>query len=299
MTTFQLNKKNTSILFAFIIVLIQLIASFTSPLSAENAETRSHYVLVSVAPYKYFVEQIAGDTLKTGVMVPAGASIHTYEPTPREMVAASNADVWFIIGEGFETKAIKAFKSHNPRMAFVDLRQGVDLIQAEGHHCCKHHGSEDLHIWLSTRESKVQANNIAHALIQLYPENRELYLSNLQIFLQALDELDREMAETLMPLKSRVIMVSHPAYAYLCRDYNLHQIAIEFEGKDPTPLQLTKVMDEARKNKVGKIYIQMQYNNKGARLIAEHLGAKVVTLDPYSEKYIQMMREIAHQFAAP
>jgi len=98
------------------------------PAKGNAEEKRSHYVLVSVASYKSFVEKIAGDTVQTGVMVPAGASIHTYEPTPKEMLAASNADVWFMIGEAFEAKAVRAFKSHNPKMKLVDIRQGVNLI---------------------------------------------------------------------------------------------------------------------------------------------------------------------------
>jgi zinc transport system substrate-binding protein len=93
-------------------------------------------------------------------------------------------------------------------------------------------------------------------------------------------------------------MVSHPAYAYFCRDYQLKQLSIEFEGKDPSPRQLTSVLTRARQAGIKTVFIQMQYNNKGAQLIAKELGAKIVTLDPYAENYFIMMREIASHFAA-
>lgn len=263
------------------------------------ADGQAHTVLVSLAPYKFFVERIADKTVDVHLMVPAGASAHTYEPTPKEMLAAGNADVWFTIGEPFEARASMALQSHHPAMLLVDLRKGVDQISSHDHpgHACSNPNCRDSHVWMSPRQSKVQVRLIAETLTKLYPENKALYDANLQKLLDNLDALDKEIADLLKPLKQRVIMVSHPAYAYFCRDYNLRQLSIEFEGRDPTPQQLTQVIQDARKNKIRTIFIQPQYGNKGARLIAESIGAKVVTLDPYSEDYFNSMRQIAHQFA--
>ena len=60
-------------------------------------------------------------------MVPAGASSHTYEPTPRQMVVAGQAKLWFRIGEPFENRAVQALTSHHPDLEIVDLRQGLDF----------------------------------------------------------------------------------------------------------------------------------------------------------------------------
>jgi zinc transport system substrate-binding protein len=277
--------------------------TFLASAWSQTQDPRTHYVLVSVAPYKFFVEQIAGNTVQVGLMVPAGASAHTYEPTPKEMMKASHADLWFLIGEGFETRASNAIKSHNNNIQLVDLRKGVDLISSDPnhthhHHQCNHHNCLDLHIWLSPKQSKTQARVIAETLSALYPEHKELYQSNLNKFLNELDNLDAFIATTLKPLKKRLILVSHPAYAYFCRDYDIEQLSIEFEGKDPTPKQLTKVITQARDNGLKTVFIQIQYNNKGARLIANQLGAKVVNLDPYSENYLESMRTIALAIAS-
>lgn len=265
-----------------------------------------HYVLVSVAPHKFFVEKIAGDTVTVELMVPAGASSHTFEPTPKQMLNATHADLWFQIGEGFEPRASRALMSHNSGMQLVDLRKGLDLItdsdcsQGHCHHCADHVHADcvDPHFWLSARQAKIQAKTIAEALSRRYPQNSDLYAQNLKAFVQQLDSLDSEITTLLAPLKNRTVMVSHPAYAYFCRDYNLKQLSIEFEGKDPSPQQLTKILTQARKENIKTIFIQMQYNNKGARLIANEIGAKVVTLDPYAEQYIETMRDIARHFAA-
>lgn len=256
-------------------------------------------VLVSLAPYKFFVEQLADNTVTVHLMVPPGASAHTYEPTPKEMLAASGADVWFTIGETFEGRASRALQAHRPSLKLVDLKKGIDLISSHDHpgEACTNPACLDSHVWMSPRQAKIQVQTIAETLTNLYPQNKTLYAANLEKLLKQLDQLDQEISAILQPLNPRVIMVSHPAYAYFCRDYNLKQLSVEFEGRDPTPQQLTRIIQEARHNRIKTIFVQPQYNNKGARLIAETIGARVVTVDPYSENYLNSMREIARQFS--
>ncbi|MBA2367684.1 MAG: zinc ABC transporter substrate-binding protein [Candidatus Protochlamydia sp.] len=255
-------------------------------------------VLVSVAPDQFFVEKIADNTVHIQLLVPAGASAHTYEPTPKQMVSASQADIWFRIGEHFEPRAIQALKSHNPSLQIVDLRQGLDLIRTDSHRhkgCCP--GSEDLHFWLSARLAQTQAETIAEALIKTYPQNRELYQNNLEKFQNELKDLDQQIVKILEPLKRRSVLVSHPAYAYFCRDYDLEQYTIEVEGKDPAPQQMTKLLRLAKELQIKRIFIQPQYSNKAAQLIAKEIGASIVMLDPYSQNYYKSMLSIANAFA--
>jgi zinc transport system substrate-binding protein len=300
------NKKESCMIryFAKFFLYFILISLGLPSLKAEVAQKKP-LILVSVAPYKLFVEEVAGDTVNVELMVPVGASSHTFEPTPKQMLNASHADIWFQIGESFEARAGKALRSHHPEMLFVDLRRGVDLIidsDPETGRChCSHHAQqccEDPHFWLSARQAKIQVKTIAETLMTRYPQYRDLYQKNLAQLIQKLETLDLEIQAILAPLKNRVIMASHPAYAYFCRDYQLKQLSIEFEGKDPSPKQLTRVLGNARKAHIKTIFIQVQYNNKGAQLIAKEIDAKLVTLDPYAENYFAAMREIATQFAS-
>lgn len=283
--------QNLSIPLSFLALLL----SFFTPLTAA-----SHHVLVSVAPHKFFVEKIAGDTVSVGLMVPAGASAHTFEPTPKQMLASSKADLWFCVGEGFEARAIRSLTAYNPNLKIIDLRRGVDMITADpqsGACCCCHASGQDLHIWLSARQGKIQAQTIANALSLAYPEHAEQYAAALAKFTAELDALDATITTKLAPLQRRLVMVSHPAYAYFCRDYNLSQLSIEFEGKDPTPYQLTTILNKARAAGIIRVYVQPQYSSKGARLFARELSAEVVTLDPYAENFTQSMLDIAEQFS--
>lgn len=282
------------IILRYIFFFLSLCLINHSLLLAEEAP----YVLVSVAPHKFFVEKIAKTTVQVYLMVPAGASSHTYEPTPRQMLTASKANIWFTIGETFESRAIQALKSYHPSLQIINLQTGLDLIRTDGdchRGCCP--GCVDLHFWLSPRQAQIQAKTIANTLIAAFPEKSDFYQSNLLIFLKELQELDQQIQSILHATSNRQVLVSHPAYGYFCRDYNFQQFAIEIEGKDPTPHQLTKLLQDSKKMKFRTIFIQMQYNNKAAKLIAETLGACLVTLDPYSEEYFASMLEIAHAFA--
>lgn len=278
---------------------LHFLALLSCLFGAANADTP--HVLVSVAPYKYLVERIAGDTVTVGLLVPPNANVHTYEPTFKEVLSASNADLWFRIGETFEPRVIKALSAHNPNLWIVDLRPGLDLIAGHDHchHGCCHPEGMDLHIWLSARMMKPQAITVAEALKRRYPANAAQYDQALKEHLRELDALDRQLTALLGPVKGKTVLVTHPAYAYLCRDYDLHQMPVEIEGKDPSPRQLTQLLDNARRLEVKTIYTQSQYPDKVAKLVAGQLNASLVKLDPYAENYMENLRTISNDFASP
>lgn len=256
------------------------------------------YVLVSVSPYKYLVERIAGNTVVVGLLVPPAANVHTYEPTMKQVLASGKADLWFRIGESFEPRVANALVAHNPKLQLIDMRQGLDLIEGEGcHEGCCHPEGKDLHYWLSARLMKQQAKTVANALIKRYPANAAHYQQALSEHLNELDDLEKQLASILDPVKGKTILVTHPAYAYLCRDYGLSQLAVEVEGKDPSSRKLTALIKKAQEMRVKTIFTQTQYSDKAAKIIAGQLGASLVLLDPYAENYISNLLRIAQLFA--
>src|SRR5262245_12801143 len=85
-----------------------------------GASAAERIVLVSVAPYVEIVEELTAKQVDVALIVPAGFSAHTYEPTPKQILKASKANLWFTIGEAFEERAIKALKAQNPEFVTVD-----------------------------------------------------------------------------------------------------------------------------------------------------------------------------------
>lgn len=262
------------------------------PLMAFGTE---RLVLVSVAPYVEIVDQLTEKSLQVELLVPAGFSSHTYEPTPKQILRASQASIWFTIGELFEAKAAKALQSENPRLILVDLRQGLSLIE-EGHHH-DHHHSADTHIWMSPKMMQHQVQLMAKSLTTLFPEIASLIEKNKSTLLTKLEKLDSEIRNSLSSHQGKSLFAAHPSYGYFCREYGLIQESIEFEGRDPTPKALHSLIQEAKSDGVRTIFIQKQYSTKAAELVASEIGAKLVMLDPYSEHYFESMQAIAKHVA--
>ncbi len=253
--------------------------------------------LVSVAPYVEMVDTLTDKQVKVQLLVPAGFSSHTYEPTPKEIINATKASIWFTIGELFEERVALALKSENPKLVIVDLREGLSLMGGHTHEGSDHICSQDTHIWMSPKMMVHEVKAMAKGLKEVFSDLKETIDKNEPKLIAMLEALNSEITATLTPAKGKTIFVSHPAYGYFCREYGLHEESIEFEGKDPTPKQLYNLINEAKNDKVQTIFIQKQYSTKAADLIAKEIGAKLVLLDPYSEHYFESMRFIAKSIA--
>ena len=183
----------------------------------------------------------------------------------------------------------------------VDTRKNVPLIsmteEAKCKHCCSHGDDKDTHIWLSPRLAKIQVTTIKEALQEKYPENTTLYENNYAIFIEKLDLIDQELAALFKEAKERAILVSHPAFGYLCLDYNMQQLSIEVEGKDPSAKQLTNLLNKVRALCLTRVFTQEQYQNKGAHLIAKEIKAEIYTVDPYSGDFLNNLKRMGLLFS--
>ena len=253
-------------------------------------------VLVSIAPQKDFVRQIVGDALTVDVLVPPTANPHFFEPSPRQMMRAARSTIWFRMGEPFESTLIDFFHSRSPDMEIVDTRKGIALISCE--HCGhRGHGGEDTHTWLSPKLVAMQAKTMSEALARHFPQHRTLFDRNLAVFLAKLQELDEKVAALTSTMRIRTLLLSHPSFAYFCRDYHLRQLSVEQEGREPTPRALQKLVDQIKELGIHAVFTQKQYNNKGAGLLADELGLTAIEIDPYAENYVSNLWWTAEQFA--
>ncbi|MBN2687407.1 MAG: zinc ABC transporter substrate-binding protein [Deltaproteobacteria bacterium] len=247
-------------------------------------------VFVSILPQAYFVERIGGDAVDVDVLVGPGHEPATYEPTPKQMARMGHAQVYFRIGtpfeEGFIGKLGKIFKG----LLIVDTRKGVPLRYFESSS-----GKEipDPHIWLDPKRGKIQAETIYRTLREIDPVHEEMYKRNLRAFNEDLDAVDGKIAHALDPLRGRSIYVFHPAFGYFCDSYGLKQIAVEVEGKEPSPKQLSRLIDRAKKEGVKVIFVQPEFSGKNARVIARAIGGAVVPMDPLARDYLNNLDTMA------
>jgi zinc transport system substrate-binding protein len=256
--------------------------AFTVLLSSPvNASEPPLSVFTSILPQEYFVERIGGDRVEVQALVKPGSSPATYEPTPRQMAALSDAKIFFRIGVPFENAFVPKIEEAMEGLRIIDTRRGITLR------------GKDPHIWLSPRLVKVQARTIAEALIEIDPAGKTGYEENLAAFLQDLDALDAKLAEALAPVKGKTLMVFHPAWGYFANAYGLEQEPIELEGKDPSGQQLARIIEMAKNEGVRVIFVQLQFSMESAKSVAEEIGGAVVQIDPLARDYIANLEGVA------
>lgn len=254
-------------------------------------------VLVSIPPYAYLVEKITGNTCDIQVIVPPGSNSHLYEPIPKDVEKMVSASIWMRLGDPFEKKLAKMLREKNPNLTTVELWKGIPLLGHNHAHtdemCHLHEDEKDFHFWLSPKLAQKQAKEMTASLIKLYPQNEKLYLENLNALILELTLLDQKIEALLASSKGKAILVSHPAFGYFCQDYNLTQIPIEFEGKEPRPKQISHILKQVETLKVRTVLTQAQFSNKGAELIAQKLHLPIFMVDPYSRDYSKNLLHMA------
>jgi zinc transport system substrate-binding protein len=247
-------------------------------------------VFVSVLPQKTFVERVGGQHVRVQAMVNPGHSPATYAPTPRQVTALAYADLYVRTGVPFENAWMARIRSANPAMRVLDARVGLDLRTLE-------HQDDDPHIWTSPLIVKRMVRNIRDTLSELMPAYRDSFDVNYQSFIVELDAVDQEIRTLLSDLSRRRFMVFHPAWGYFADTYNLVQIPIETEGKEPGARALTALIEQARREGVKIIFVQPQFDNKLANRVALAIGGRVEVLDPLSPNYIDNLRRVARHIA--
>jgi zinc transport system substrate-binding protein len=280
--------KKYLLTFLFFLFLFVLFGCHTS----STDQKKKHLVLVSLPPYGYVVEKIAGPTVTVKNLLPLGANLHDFEPTAKDLTSLLQADLWFSNGDLFEEKICEAMSHTKNSFVKIDLSQNLELLAVPGQHHSKNE-QKDKHLWLSPKMLQKQTLAITSALEKIYPEHKDFYQKNCKSLLDELAHLDEEISSLLAPYKGKAILVSHPAYTYFCHDYSLEQISIEYEGKELSAKKLGEIWNLSREKNIKLVLLQNYHNNKGAAFIAQKLDLSTYMLDPFSSDYITFMQNLS------
>lgn len=310
----------------WLIIIVLGLAGAVAPASAGPADASDKLgVVVSILPQAYFVERIGGERVSVEVLVGENQNPHLYQATPRQMVRVGQATMYFTIGVEFERAVVPRIRKTFPKLKLIDTQAGVPLRRSEcshehdhDHHNCGHghHGHDhdhdrkhgkppqadsppavsenpDPHIWLSPKLVKIQAKTICDALCEADPGHADEYRRNLAAFHADLDRAHDEIAKSLAPLVGQKVYVYHPAFGYFLDEFGLKQVPVEIEGKRPGPKQLVRLVNQAEKDGVRVIFVQAQFSQNSAAMVAEAIGGVVVAIDPLARDYLENLKRIA------
>ncbi|MFC1951025.1 metal ABC transporter solute-binding protein, Zn/Mn family [Chloroflexota bacterium] len=276
--------------------MVGLLPAFSCSDSWPNDKTG---VAVTILPLSDFVAQVGGDRVEVMVIVPPGRGPHDYEPTPQQMTRLSKADMYAQVGSGveFELTWMDNLVEQNGDMLLADCSEGIELLGADDEHEEDSEAGADPHIWLSPLNAKTMVQHICAGLIEVDPAGADYYTQNRDDYLVQLDELDEYIEDLLSPYTNRNFIIYHPSFGYFARDYDLTQIPIEHDGKEPTGLVMEDAINQANEHSLEYIYVAPQFNTEYAETIAGQIGGGILVIDPLPESYISNMQDVADAIA--
>lgn len=268
----------------------------------EQAEGRLG-VFVSIAPQAWVVEQIGGGHVAAEVLLPAGSSPHTYDPSPRQVAGMARAGIFFTVGLSFERGLTGRIATLFPKLVVADAKEGIELKplgNEAGNSPDRSHveSGPDPHFWLDPILAGSMARNICVSLCRLDPAHENEYRANFSALSSDLEESDRRIAALLAPYRGRKIYVFHPAFGYFAGRYGLVQVAVQTGGHDPSARDLSRLIERMGQESVKVIFVQPEFSQTVARTLEQALGCRAESLDPLSRDYLPNLESMARKIAS-
>lgn len=242
---------------------------------------------------------VAGDAAEVVSVTKPGAEIHGYEPTPRDILRAMDADLILWNGLNLE-RWFEQFFANMPDVPAAVLSDGVEPMPiAEG----AYEGKPNPHGWMALSSALIYVDNIRDALSAADPGNAATYAANAEAYKARIEETIAPLRDAIaaLPEDRRWLVTSEGAFSYLARDYGLKEMYLWPVNADAqgTPQQVRRVIDAMRDNAVPAIFSESTVSDKPARQVAAETGARyggLLYVDSLSEaggpvpSYLDLLR---------
>lgn len=241
---------------------------------SNNLNAQKLKVVSSASIFHDMVLNIAKDKVDARSIVPIGGDPHLYEATPSDAKLVQEADLILINGMTFEGWIEEVIENSGTQGKTILITEGIQPVAS-----LKYKNSVDPHAWMDASNGLIYIKNIANALMQADPENKDFYQKNHNDYAQKLKELDQFIEEQIqsIPEQQRVLITSHDAFSYFGKRYGIQNIAIlgistEADAQTSDILRVNKAIEE---HSVPAIFIESTINPKMIRQIAQDKGVKI------------------------
>jgi len=118
------------------------------------------------------------------------------------------------------------------------------------------------------------------ALIAIDAKNRNFYEENYKKFVEECKTTNNKIENLLKPIKQRTFIIFHPSLYYFAKRYNLNEIALEKEGKEPGLKYVMRLINTAKAKNIKIVLTSPEFSQKSAKFIAKKIDGKVVSFSP-------------------
>ncbi|MEY8097683.1 metal ABC transporter substrate-binding protein [Falsihalocynthiibacter sp. S25ZX9] len=242
---------------------------------------------------------VAGDAAEVVSITKPGAEIHGYQPTPRDLIKAQDADLILWNGMNLELW-FEQFIGNLSDVPEAILTEGIvpmDIVEGD------YQGRPNPHAWMSLENAMIYVDNIAAAFAEHDPENATIYMENAQAYKAQLTAEIAPLRDGILaiPEEDRWLATCEGAFSYLIRDYGMKELYLWPINADQTgtPQQVRKVIDAVRANNVKAIFCESTVSSDPAKQVARETGTafggvlyvdSLTTADGDVPTYIDLLR---------
>ncbi len=270
-----------------------LCASFAQASDVHDASAPLR-VVATIEPLCMLAREVGGERVACTTLVPTGASPHAFEPRPSTMTAVAAADLLLRAGNGIDDWAVPLGNAGG----------GKWLVLGPA---CEQNDPACAHFWLDPFLALSALAPLEAALVARDPAGVAGYGLRKVEFAVSVFALDAELALQLAGVRGAEFVAFHPAWGGFAAHFGLRELgSIQDHGaEEPTPRRLAELITAARAANVRAVLVEPQLDPHTARIVAEELGARLVTVDPLGNprdperaSYTALLRWNARQLAA-
>ncbi|NKI58212.1 metal ABC transporter substrate-binding protein [Labrenzia sp. PO1] len=256
-----------------LLLTVSLAALAAGPVNGASAQDKMK-VVTTFTVLADIAQNVAGETADVVSITKPGAEIHGYEPTPQDIVRASDADLILWNGMNLE-RWFEQFLSNLGDIPSVTLTDGIEPISiASG----SYEGKPNPHAWMGLDNALIYIDNISKAFAQYDPENAEVYADNADAYKAKLRETIEPLRQAVadIPEDKRWLVTCEGAFSYLARDFGMKELYLWPINADQvgTPQQVRSVIDGVREHDIPVVFCESTVNTSPAKQVARETGAR-------------------------
>ncbi len=243
-------------------------------------------IVTTVFPLYDFARNVAGDKANTDMLVTFGADVHSYEPTPRDIIKIIDSDLFINLGSSVDEWTDKVTEAADGKslntlsaMDSVDIKdeEAVEGMEEERGHS-EHTPEPDEHIWTSPKNAELIVKSICSALEKADPSNAGYYKKNAENYIYELNRLDGDIRSAVEGAKRKtVIFADRFPMRYFADEYGLEYFAA-FPGcsseSEPSAATISFLIEKVKSEHIPVVFFTETSDGKVADTICEASGAE-------------------------
>ena len=262
-----------------------LIVLFFQKSDNKSPSEKQNTVITTIYPLYFITKEIAGEAVEVKRLIKPGSEIHSFSPTPVEMVALDQADLLITLGRELEPWTSKLAAATSVKI--LSLEKGLTLIHTgEEHHTeheegdhHHHQGGIDPHVWLDFDNDIKMIEMISDRLGELYPEQKTYFRKNASAMQERFEKLQQSYAKGLKQCDKQMLLVGHDAFGYLEKRYGFETESIMgvFAHSRPNAGKIAALSEMIRVKELHFLFTDPIESSKSASQLAADMN---LTLEP-------------------